>query len=111
MRAPKHPFLIFEPALPDEFILADAVVNLAGNQVGDALSHLNDDHAQNDGHNHDVILVTLISVADGNVANAAGFKSENGSEVLHVMMQEGKVLFYIEPHSTETFDNVGQGQE
>ena len=23
----------------------------------------------------------------------------------------GTVLFYIEPHSTETFDNVGQGQE
>ena len=43
------------------------------------------------------LVASAFAEKTNNVANASGFKSENGSEVLHVMMQEGKVLFYIEP--------------
>lgn len=43
------------------------------------------------------LVASAFADKTNNVANASGFKSENGSEVLHVMMQEGKVLFYIEP--------------
>ncbi|MBQ7301317.1 MAG: carbohydrate ABC transporter substrate-binding protein [Clostridia bacterium] len=46
---------------------------------------------------YDKLVASAFADKTNNVANAAGFKSENGSEVLHVMMQEGKVLFYIEP--------------
>lgn len=46
---------------------------------------------------YDKLVASAFSDKTNNVANASGFKSENGSEVLHVMMQEGKVLFYIEP--------------
>lgn len=42
-------------------------------------------------------LAAVFADKTNNVANASGFKSENGSEVLHVMMQQGQVLFYIEP--------------
>ncbi len=46
---------------------------------------------------YDKLVASAFADKTNNVANAAGFKSENGSEVVHVMMQEGKVLFYIEP--------------
>lgn len=46
---------------------------------------------------YDKLVTSAFADKTNNVANASGFKSENGSEVLHVMMQEGKVLFYIEP--------------
>lgn len=46
---------------------------------------------------YDKLINSAFAEKTHNVANASGFKSENGSEVLHVMMQEGKVLFYIEP--------------
>ena len=46
---------------------------------------------------YDKLVTTMFADKKDNVINASGFKSVDGSEVLHVMMQEGKVLFYIEP--------------
>ncbi|MGM9626246.1 MAG: hypothetical protein ACI3XM_11145 [Eubacteriales bacterium] len=46
---------------------------------------------------YDKLIATLFADKSDNVVNASGFKSDGTSEILHVMMQQGQVLFYIEP--------------
>lgn len=46
---------------------------------------------------YDKLIATLFADPKNNAQKASGFKSENGSEVVHVMMLEGKCLFYVEP--------------
>lgn len=43
------------------------------------------------------LVSTMFADKSDNVVFADGFISENGSQILHVMMQSGQVLFYIEP--------------
>ena len=43
------------------------------------------------------LVETVFSDKSSNVENASGFKSVGGSEAIHELMKEGKVLFYIEP--------------
>ena len=52
--------------------LPRALVRLAGDDVADRLDDLDEDDAQHDGDDHDVDLVALVTVADGDVAQAAG---------------------------------------
>ena len=47
------------------------MVDLAGDGRANALRDLHDDYAQHDGHDHDVVLIALVAIANGDVANAA----------------------------------------
>ena len=47
------------------------MVDVVGRHVADGLHDLYEDDAQNHGHGHHVVLVTLVAVADGDIAQAA----------------------------------------